>query len=301
MQTIRVGKKSKPLGKETILRKIGILILLVILVSALRAWADTVETIGVTIYQGSIIKMDEAEVIIKTSKGIAHVPRPNVKSFQSGTSSASPPIQGAPPNISTSAVKEELSGKFGESAKEAVRALKKIEAKIQAGISYKDYAPALGDAQFEVNMFLEGPEAKQKPDLANSVRKALEHYKMAGSVWDYKFLPRGRPAYFIPLSPWNDVPPDAVRNVGYRLSQEILEKYPKMKEQALIDVGPGEKEAAKLRRSKIYVSAKEDALSIDKVISLIWKEASDELRKTMSILSQSSIGDIERVKGGETH
>lgn len=50
---------------------------------------------------------------------------------------------------------------FAESTKEAIRALKKLEAKIEVGISYNDYSSALGGANFEVRMFLESPEAKE--------------------------------------------------------------------------------------------------------------------------------------------
>ena len=62
---------------------------------------------------------------------------------------------------------------FGQSAKDAIRALKKLEARVEAGISYKDYAPALGDAKFEVNLFLESPEAKEMPRLSEAVKKTI--------------------------------------------------------------------------------------------------------------------------------
>jgi hypothetical protein len=73
---------------------------------------------------------------------------------------------------------------FGQSAKDAFKALKKLEAKCQSGISYRDYGPALGDAKFEFNMFLESEEAKIKPELANSINKAMGHYIAAGTIWD---------------------------------------------------------------------------------------------------------------------
>jgi hypothetical protein len=75
---------------------------------------------------------------------------------------------------------------FGQSAKEAIRALKKLEARVQVGISYRDYAPALGDAQFEVNLFLESPEAKSKSELSQSIKKAMELYLQANTIWGEK-------------------------------------------------------------------------------------------------------------------
>ncbi len=73
---------------------------------------------------------------------------------------------------------------FGQSSKEAIRALKKLEAKCQAGINYRDYVRALGEAKFEVNLFLEGKEAKNNPDLAELVTKAMKEYEEARDYWE---------------------------------------------------------------------------------------------------------------------
>jgi hypothetical protein len=72
---------------------------------------------------------------------------------------------------------------FAQSAKDAVRALQKLQARVESGISYRDYAPALGDALFEVKLFLRSPEAKTKPELAAAVSKAMEYYQTAGEMW----------------------------------------------------------------------------------------------------------------------
>ena len=72
---------------------------------------------------------------------------------------------------------------FAQSAKDAVRALQKLQARVEAGISYRDYAPALGDALFEVKLFLRNPEAKTKPELAAAISKAMGYYQTAGEIW----------------------------------------------------------------------------------------------------------------------
>jgi hypothetical protein len=46
----------------------------------------------------------------------------------------------------------------GRSEKDAVLALKKLQAKIQEGISYMDYRNALGEAKFPLNIFLESKD-----------------------------------------------------------------------------------------------------------------------------------------------
>jgi hypothetical protein len=86
-----------------------------------------------------------------------------------------------------------------KSVREAVTELRKLEAKVQVGISYRDYGPALGDAQFAVNQFLESPEAKKRPEMANAINTTLDYFKMAAVVWNfsvktnYKFLPWDNP------------------------------------------------------------------------------------------------------------
>jgi hypothetical protein len=66
-----------------------------------------------------------------------------------------------------------------QSAEGAYRALKKLEAKTQVGISPRDYSAALGEARFELNMFMEGPEAKRQPQVAQYLTEAMKHFQAA--------------------------------------------------------------------------------------------------------------------------
>ncbi len=70
-----------------------------------------------------------------------------------------------------------------QSAKDAVRALQKLQARVEVGVIYRDYLPALGDAKFEVNLFLKSPEAKNKIELADAISTAMEYYETAGEIW----------------------------------------------------------------------------------------------------------------------
>jgi len=65
------------------MKKIGLLLFILLLGVSLQSWADRVETTGGTVYKGQIIKIDENELVIKTSKGTTRIPRSNVKSFRS--------------------------------------------------------------------------------------------------------------------------------------------------------------------------------------------------------------------------
>lgn len=138
---------------------------------------------------------------------------------------------------------------FGQSAKDAIRALKKLEARVEAGISYKDYAPALGDAKFEVNLFLESPEAKEKPRLSEAVAKTMGHYLIANSVWQCKFTGAG-------VNDW----------LNKNSSLTILKAYP---------------------GTRRFVQSDGTLYPIDSIMPIIWKEASVELTKATNLLAKS--------------
>ncbi|HTF66507.1 MAG TPA: hypothetical protein VK638_27865 [Edaphobacter sp.] len=53
--------------------------------------------------------------------------------------------------------------KSDQKAKEAVIALKKLEARTDAGVSHRDYLVALGDTNFSVRQFLESERAREVP------------------------------------------------------------------------------------------------------------------------------------------
>jgi hypothetical protein len=75
---------------------------------------------------------------------------------------------------------------YAQSAKEAVKSLKRIEARADMGINYNEYVLAVADARVEVEMFLESAEAKQKQSLTNMIKKILEHYERVREVWKLK-------------------------------------------------------------------------------------------------------------------
>jgi hypothetical protein len=88
-----------------------------------------------------------------------------------------------------------------EVSSQAVYALKKLEARTQSGISYRDYGPALGETKFAVNMYLESPDRDKNPQLAAYVDQTMTTYTAAGMIWDLKFhgLIGGGTQDFIPV------------------------------------------------------------------------------------------------------
>ena len=72
---------------------------------------------------------------------------------------------------------------LAQSAKEALLGLKKLQARVQSGVSYRDYGQALGEAKFPVNLYLESKESSKNPELTDSIKKAIAHYEFVRMVW----------------------------------------------------------------------------------------------------------------------
>lgn len=103
-----------------------------------------------------------------------------------------------------------------QQAKDAVIALKKLEAKVQTGINYPDYVSSVGEAVFAVNLLVDNPNNKH-PELTNAIRDALADYKFAGEVWKLRIDRTLRP---------RDVGvPGAIRLTDSE-AQNILSKIP---------------------------------------------------------------------------
>lgn len=127
---------------------------------------------------------------------------------------------------------------FGQSANDAILALKKLEARVETGISYKDYAPVLGETKYSVKLFLDSSEAKENPELAFHIKSAMQYFEIANFIWEYKYRNR-RVEHFIP------------KDDDY--GKLILEKFPDIE----------------IHQFGIYIS---DALS------RYWNEASKEIQ-----------------------
>jgi hypothetical protein len=76
---------------------------------------------------------------------------------------------------------------FGQTAKDAIEAMQKLGARTEVGISYKDYGPALGEANYKVKTYLENPESDKNPKLKGSIKKSWLCYLAVNQVWEYQF------------------------------------------------------------------------------------------------------------------
>lgn len=240
------------------MKKIGIILITILSIIAVQAKADIVETTSGSVYKGTITKMDEHELIIKTATGIVRVPRPQVKAFQSEPPPGTSANSGANLSSLPSATQKKTASTLGESAKEALRGLKKLEARCESGISYRDYGPALGEAKFEVNLFLESQEAKENPELTKAISKAMNHYETAQTVWKQKFDGKYAELRFTPSSAMGGI---------------ILEDYPELNKDSNLG-------------GALLTSGNLTVIMIDVTLSHIWEEASKELKSATEIYSK---------------
>ncbi|MRS02273.1 hypothetical protein EG832_03435 [bacterium] len=101
-----------------------------------------------------------------------------------GSKPSEPPKQYHVVNASEQAQPQKTSVQIPQSAILAYKALKKVEARTEVGVSRRDYPEVIAEAKVAVNLFLESPESKGVPDLTQSLEKAMKHYADAKNLWD---------------------------------------------------------------------------------------------------------------------
>jgi hypothetical protein len=158
---------------------------------------------------------------------------------------------------------------YAQSAKEAVKSLKRIEARADMGINYNEYVLAVADARVEVQMFLESAEAKQKQSLTNMIKKILEHYERVREVWKLKVSKvEDLGTVFGHLICLRDDPEGA-------FGRRLLKQYPEANRSV------DNKGALIVRSNKMEGC---DEILVDNLIHIIWKEASRDLQQATRML-----------------
>jgi hypothetical protein len=76
-----------------------------------------------------------------------------------------------------------LSGKQDTAAREAVAALRKIEAAVQVGVSYQQYGPLLVEAKSKVN---DANAVLPEGELKQKLNAAMDAYADANQIWGIK-------------------------------------------------------------------------------------------------------------------
>lgn len=74
-----------------------------------------------------------------------------------------------------------------QSARNALGVVKKVEARTEVGINYRDYSTVVGEAWGDVKVFAESPEGKAVPEFSVLLVSAMAKHKLAVDVWRGKF------------------------------------------------------------------------------------------------------------------
>ncbi len=175
-----------------------------------------------------------------------------------------------------------------QSANEAIEALKKLESRVQVGISYKDYGPALGETHYKVKLFLESPNSNSNPMLAKSVKKALDHFIYAKDIWGYKIEHRSDIIY-------RDIernPRAESHNLNYLGPQkDSLRNMDKMLDDMNKKMAVNEKRIADDIVIKypavLKTMGSSSVVNLSNVIPVIWNEASKEIQSATKLLYAS--------------
>lgn len=75
-------------------------------------------------------------------------------------------------------------------ARAAVDAVRKLQTRVEVGVSYRDYPALVADAKYEVSKFSDSPASQKIPAVDLALSTSLKHYANALDVWNVKF--RGR-------------------------------------------------------------------------------------------------------------
>ena len=146
--------------------------------------------------------------------------------------------------------KQKKQAAFVSAARPSLNALRKLEARVGVGISYRDYYSPLGDIKFEINSFVKGKYGAHDEKFTKHLYQAMTEYEIAGMVWKSKFTGGSLSNYFY-------------------LSPELLTNYPKASEYA--------ETAGNNRR-----------IPIDRMLSIIWEKAGNETNNAENVLTMLS-------------
>ncbi|HVN71520.1 MAG TPA: hypothetical protein VMU10_05825, partial [Desulfomonilia bacterium] len=154
---------------------------------------------------------------------------------------------------------------FGQSAKEALAAIKKLQIKCESGILYKDYSPALNEAKSPVMLYLENPASKNAPAFSQALSNALGHYELANEVFVYMFK-GGMGKHF-----------ESTQNPA--LFEKIRQAYPEL---------------------HIYGQRDGSGFSCAEAIQLMWTKAASEIEKASDNLPTAEKIPVVKKAAGES-
>lgn len=78
-----------------------------------------------------------------------------------------------------------------QSAQAAIRAFIRLDARLEVGISYRDYVTELGELNFELKSFADSKDAARYPEIYTALYFALRYHLRAQEWWEGTFRSSG--------------------------------------------------------------------------------------------------------------
>jgi hypothetical protein len=170
-----------------------------------------------------------------------------------------------------------------QTAKDAIKAMKRLEAYFETGISYRDYVRALGEAKFEVNQFLESKDVESNKKLTEVIVKTISEYDDAKTIFSEKL--KG--------------PYRTIDNVDSFLTGEMAENAKKINKyyQIIVEQYPESNKLIADGGAIVDVSEKDGRrINLSNLLPIILNQASKDLAEASALLAQANQGEKQKTK-----
>ena len=144
---------------------------------------------------------------------------------------------------------------FAQTAKDALTSFRKLNAKLETGLTYNDYVRELGDLNFVISEYADSAEAGKNQRCTSAIANAFTHYQVAKRTWSWTLTGRGG---FYDLN--NTIILDLAKDYP-----DVLTPYSKGGA-----IWTGGEDAGTLKGESYFVS--------DSLVKIIWREAAKELK-----------------------
>lgn len=87
-----------------------------------------------------------------------------------------------------------------EKAQKVIQVVKRLQTRVQTGVSFRDYPSLIADPKFEVEKYI-SESANEIPEFSKNIEKSMNYYSIANSIWSIKFNNRSGRLSEITCSP----------------------------------------------------------------------------------------------------
>lgn len=77
-----------------------------------------------------------------------------------------------------------------EKAEKVLQIIKRLQTRVETGVSYRDYPALISDPMFEVKNYIRENQPNEIKEFAKPALRAVAYYDIAGTIWGFKFAQR---------------------------------------------------------------------------------------------------------------